>query len=281
MADFSIAVASLLQREGGFVNHPADRGGPTKYGISQRSYPDVDMAALTEDEARALYRRDFWEDAFDKIPSQQLADKLLDSAVHLGKAKAVRVLQEALGEIRFGVAVDGLFGPQTLQAVKLACEAHRRQLFEAWRARLAKHYVGLVLQDRAQVAFLDGWLRRAVASLAAIVLFGALSGPPVLAQQDTLERMEEDFLKLSAPCDALPAEERTIGGTDYRLRVYRCGHRLWRLWEYRCPEGYWSRAFLLDQADQYEDSYYLDRFAGLHNGRPGMLVEATRPACGA
>jgi len=108
-----------------------------------------------------------------------------------------------------------------------------------------------------------------------------LASLPVSAQQDTLERMEEDFFKLNDTCDALPAEEQTIGGLDYRLRLYRCGHRLWRLWSYRCQEGYWSRTFLLDQADPFEDSYYLDRFAGLHNGKPGLLVEATRPSCGA
>lgn len=105
------------------------------------------------------------------------------------------------------------------------------------------------------------------------------TGIPVQAQQDTLERMEEDFFKLNEACNALPAEERTVTGQDYRLRLYRCGHRLWRLWQYRCPEGYWSRVFLLDQADDREDSYYLDRFAGLHNGKPALLVEAYRPRC--
>ena len=108
----------------------------------------------------------------------------------------------------------------------------------------------------------------------------ALMGVPVRAQQDTLERMEDDFFKLNEQCNALPADETTISGTSYRLRLYRCGHRLWRLWQYRCPEGYWSRVFQLDQADPHEDSYYLDRFAGLHNGKPSLLVEAYRPTCG-
>ena len=111
----------------------------------------------------------------------------------------------------------------------------------------------------------------------AILMF---AGFPARAQQDTLERMEEDFLKLSEPCNALQAEEMMLGGTPYRLRLYRCGYRLWRLWQYRCPEGYWSRVFQIDQADANEDSYYLDRFAGLHNGKPGVLVDAYRPTCG-
>lgn len=117
--------------------------------------------------------------------------------------------------------------------------------------------------------------------LAMLTLIIVLVSQPVLAQFDTLEQMERDFFTLSEPCDALPSEERTIAGLDYHLRVYRCGHRLWRLWQYKCPEGYWSRVFKLDQADENEDSYYLDRFAGLHNGQPGFLVEASRPACGA
>lgn len=100
-------------------------------------------------------------------------------------------------------------------------------------------------------------------------------------QFDTLERIESDFLRHNEACEAAGVDEMTLDGMEYRVRKYRCGSRMWRLWEYRCDEGYWSRVFLLDQNDPYEDAYYLDRFASLHNGQPSVLTEAFRPKCGA
>jgi len=103
---------------------------------------------------------------------------------------------------------------------------------------------------------------------------------PAAAQMDTLEAMERDFLRLSEPCQAEDAWETRISGIEYRVRSYRCGAKKWRLWQYRCEEGYWSRLILMDQADRNEDAYYMDRFGGLHNGKSGELVEAYRPQCG-
>ena len=163
MADFTQAVERLLILEGGEVDHPADRGGRTKFGLSSRQYPDLDLTSLTRDQAIAIYRRDYWQDGFDKIPNQLVADKLLDTVVNMGPTTAVNILQRALGDIRFGVEIDGRFGPQTLQAVRLACERHQKRLLDAWRARLARYYVDLVMHDNTQLVFLDGWLRRAVA----------------------------------------------------------------------------------------------------------------------
>ena len=162
MAEFEIAVAQVLKREGGFVDHPADLGGPTKYGISSRSYPHLSIEALTESQAKLLYKKDFLGELFDRIPSQKIADKLFDCCVHLGKSAGVLLLQEALGEVRMGVTVDGIFGPQTLQAVRLACQSKAQLLLDAMRYRQAKHYVTRVLAQPSQQVFLDGWLRRVV-----------------------------------------------------------------------------------------------------------------------
>lgn len=288
MADFDKAIEVVLAKEGGYVHDPADAGGETHFGISKRRYPEVDIKALRREQAIALYRRDFWNPAYEKIESQPVATKMLELTLNLRHGDqrpyydtdmvGVRLVQQALRALGDReIAIDGHFGPQTLQSVKLESPG---ALLAAIRVQQCRHYLAIVDAAPEQKRFFVGWIRRAVAALAALVLLGALGSAPVLAQQDTLERMEEDFFKLNDTCDALPAEERTISGQDYHLRLYRCGHRLWRLWQYRCHEGYWSRVFLLDQADPYEDSYYLDRFAGLHNGKPGLLVEANRPPCG-
>ncbi len=73
MADFTKAVEVVLRREGAFCDQPADRGGKTNYGISQRQYPDLDIANLTEEQAIAIYRRDYWQPRFDKIASRKVA----------------------------------------------------------------------------------------------------------------------------------------------------------------------------------------------------------------
>ncbi len=284
MATFEAAIDVVLKHEGGYVCHPDDPGGETKFGISKRRYPELDIPALTRAEAVAIYRRDFWNPSYEKIPVQKIADKLFDASLNMDHGdtrpyyetsmQAVSLLQRALNDEGGRVDVDGRFGPQTLMAVKLMPTVI---LLRAFRARLAWHYAELRAQDASRKTFCLGWMRRAVLAIA-LVAAPAFHGP-ALAQQDTLERMEDDFFKLNDACDALPAEELRVGGETFLRRPYRCGHRLWRLWQARCPEGYWSRVFLLDQADGNEDSYYLDRFAGLHNGRPALLVEVYRPSC--
>ncbi len=88
------------------VNHPKDPGGETKYGISKRSYPQVDIAALTEADAKEIYRRDFWA----KIRGDDLPAGIdlatLDPSINSGRARGVRWMQQGLG-----IMADGVMGP--------------------------------------------------------------------------------------------------------------------------------------------------------------------------
>ncbi|BFU90139.1 MAG: hypothetical protein NTAFB01_13260 [Nitrospira sp.] len=164
MADFTKSVEIVMQHEGGYADVSQDRGGKTKYGISQKQYPElVDFESFRREQAIEIYKRDYWQPEFNMIALQKMADKLFDSSVHMGKVTAVKLLQQALNDIRFTVTVDGRFGAQTLLAVNLACQKHTKALLDAWRARLARHYVEIVLNDQTQLVFLDGWLKRAVA----------------------------------------------------------------------------------------------------------------------
>ena len=61
MGDFTRCIRHILNEEGGYVNHAKDPGGETKYGISKRAYPHLDINNLTLDEAEAIYRLDYWE----------------------------------------------------------------------------------------------------------------------------------------------------------------------------------------------------------------------------
>ena len=112
MTWFEQCFKQLIHHEGGYVNDPKDPGGETKYGISKRSYPDVDIAALTLEQAQAIYLRDYWMRArCDELPPA-IAFLVFDCAVNSGIGQAIRFLQRAVG-----VADDGLIGPMTIAAV--------------------------------------------------------------------------------------------------------------------------------------------------------------------
>jgi lysozyme family protein len=111
LGSFEACFERLIGHEGGYVNDARDPGGETKYGICKRSYPHLDIAALTLEQAKAIYQRDFWGRlGCDALPAG-LRFHLFDAAVNSGPGNAVRWLQKAVG-----VAQDGDIGPATLRA---------------------------------------------------------------------------------------------------------------------------------------------------------------------
>ena len=104
MITFDQAFDRLIGHEGGYMNDPRDTGGETNWGISKRSYPNVDIKNLTKEQAKIIYERDFWE----PLGSADSAIKyqVFDFAVNGGLSVAIRKLQSAIG-----VADDGHWGP--------------------------------------------------------------------------------------------------------------------------------------------------------------------------
>lgn len=152
---FDKAFERLMGEEGGYVNDSRDPGGETAYGISKRAYPSVDIAALTLDGAKAIYRRDYW-DAMrcDELP-ERIAAALFDSGVNSGRAPAVRWLQQALN-----VTADGVIGPQTIQAARQAAGDVDGVLMRFYGYRLR------MLADLATwPSFGRGWARRVARNL--------------------------------------------------------------------------------------------------------------------
>ncbi len=104
--------------EGGYVNDPTDPGGETNWGISKRSYPNVDIKSLTRETAKEIYRNDFWARIeADKLPAS-VSFQLFDFAVNSGIETAVRYLQRAIG-----VADDGHWGPHSAAAAAALTES--------------------------------------------------------------------------------------------------------------------------------------------------------------
>lgn len=126
--NFDVAIERILSHEGGYVNHPSDPGGETKWGISKRSYPNLNIKELTREQAKEIYKRDFW----DKINGDALYDgvafQALDFAVNSGIGTAIRYLQRALG-----VADDGHFGPVSQAAAKSMSESDQIMRLNAER----------------------------------------------------------------------------------------------------------------------------------------------------
>lgn len=116
--DFNTAFDRLMDNEGGYVNDPKDPGGETKFGISKRSYPQLDIKNLTRDQAKAIYLRDFWNAIDADALYDGVAFQTFDFAVNSGISTAVRALQRALN-----VADDGHFGPASEAAAKAMGEA--------------------------------------------------------------------------------------------------------------------------------------------------------------
>jgi len=153
MTAFDTAFERLLGNEGGYVNDPRDPGGETQWGISKRSYPNLDIRNLTRDQAKAIYLRDFWLGGqMDRMPPA-LAFQAFDAAVNHGIKRAKMMVQQAAG-----VAADGSIGPQTLAAIAATSVTDLVALFVA--ARL-DFWTGLPGWD----AFGKGWARRAAQDL--------------------------------------------------------------------------------------------------------------------
>ena len=156
--NFDIAFDRLIGHEGGYVNDPNDPGGETNWGISKRSYPDVDIKALTRDEAKAIYRRDFW----DYIHAEKLHDgvawQAMDFAINSGIQTAIRKLQSALN-----VADDGHWGPRTEAAAQEMSETDQIM-------RLLAKRLDYMTRLKNWPHHGAGWARRIAANL----LYGAV-----------------------------------------------------------------------------------------------------------
>lgn len=125
--DFDTAFARLLDNEGGYVNDPKDPGGETKWGISKRSYPGVDIANLTQQGAKDIYLRDFWLPLGAATPPA-IKFQVFDFAVNSGISTALRKLQLAVG-----VADDGHWGPVSAAALAAQSTSDTIMRFAAQR----------------------------------------------------------------------------------------------------------------------------------------------------
>jgi lysozyme family protein len=156
MALFNNAIPIILKHEGGLTT---DTGGLTKYGISQKAYPGLDIKNLTEADAKKIYLRDYWNPLkLDGFKDQNLANAVFDAGINQGIKTAAKMLQIALLRAKENLVVDGIIGPLTTGAAN----------------RMPAHFVNDFSNDRVQFykdlatanpekygRYLNGWIKRA------------------------------------------------------------------------------------------------------------------------
>jgi len=147
-----------LYHEGLFANSPGDPGGFTRWGIASKEHPELSVATMTFEAAATWYYDTMWKpiglDALS-APEPAVAIKLFDIAVQFGPGKAVMLLQDVLVDLGEPVKVDGLFGAQTLEAVRRVIVV---DLLKALCLAMATQYQADAKNDPAALA---GWLKRA------------------------------------------------------------------------------------------------------------------------
>jgi len=163
MANFIKALTYTLKHEGGWSNHPADKGGATNFGITfkvAQRHGIKTVAALksiTQEQVAAIYRADYWR--FDGINDQAIATKIFDMAVNKGLAAGVRIAQKAIQRATPGIRIDGKYGPVTEAAIN----AHDpKKLMAALCSEAEAFYRAIIAKNPSQKVFEKGWMRRAV-----------------------------------------------------------------------------------------------------------------------
>jgi len=160
---FLEAVARVLADEGGYVNHPDDPGGETKFGISKRAYPDEDIQGMTPERATAIYWDRWMEGCFYRLKGD-VASKVFNLSVVMGEKHAVTCLQRALRAcMRSAPSEDGELGIAT------ANYANNFQNVPALLAAIRSEAAGYFRTTDAIAhqthggnhPFLKGWLNRA------------------------------------------------------------------------------------------------------------------------
>lgn len=158
--NFDKAFELVFGHEGAFTDDPKDRGNwtsgtigtgklnGTKFGISAAAYPNLDIRNLTVDQAKAIYKKDYWDkNNLDAYP-EPIRFELFDMAVNMGWKNGVKILQRAVG-----TTDDGIIGPKTIAATN-AMDADK--LYVKLAARRLQYYTSLSTFS----TYGKGWVNR-------------------------------------------------------------------------------------------------------------------------
>ena len=157
---FEKAFEEVLNYEGGYSNHEADRGGITKFGITEEvaraAGYEGDMRDLSLEKAKEIYRENYWQ--YENVPVQ-VGIECFDQAVNMGVFTATKHLQMAVNCFRENeIAIDGVMGPNTAAAVNEF--EYTDELVKIMNILQGERYVKIALNDPSQKVFIRGWMKR-------------------------------------------------------------------------------------------------------------------------
>tara|TARA_R110002051_G_scaffold307481_1_gene378533 strand:+ start:136 stop:609 length:474 start_codon:yes stop_codon:yes gene_type:complete len=153
---FEDIINDVFEKEGGYVNDPKDPGGETKYGISKKAFPNVDIKSLTKKDAKKIYMDNYWKPSKAESIPEDLRHIYFDMCVNFGIRGAGRVLQRACnGKNKEKIEVDGRVGKNTIGA----CKNLESDRLRAYRVLRFGH---IVYKNKVMEKFWYGWYRRAL-----------------------------------------------------------------------------------------------------------------------
>lgn len=147
----------IYELEGGdkYTDDPNDPGGPTKYGIAQTYHEGVDVKNLTEEQAIQIYYDEYWFPAnLDALIDPRVAKQVLGFCVHIGRGRAIKVLQQCLRVFGFTRKLDGVLGPRTAEAVNSTVSYIMVPVFKEAMA-------GWYRAKKGESHYIEGFLNRA------------------------------------------------------------------------------------------------------------------------
>lgn len=178
MANFKTAYDKTAAFEGGWVDHPNDKGKETYAGIARAFFPNwkgwaivdsykskpgfpsnlpkAELAPLVE----SFFKTNFWDVIrLDEITNQEIAEELYDTGVNFGHSRAIKFAQEACNLLTVNALdVDGKIGPKTITAIN--SYKYPKVLFNLLNVLQAEAYVENCRKNISQEVFLRGWLTR-------------------------------------------------------------------------------------------------------------------------
>lgn len=165
MADFNIYAPFLRSWEGGYVNHPNDKGGPTYAGVTIAVWTTYckkhgltanvrTLKAMKDSQWREIMKGMYWDKLrCDEVRWQSVANLMCDWGVNSGVVKAAMAIQKLVG-----VTADGVVGPKTIAAINAA--QNPDVLFQSLKSARRQNYKDMAKADQKKRTFLDGWLNR-------------------------------------------------------------------------------------------------------------------------
>ena len=170
MQSINEMIDDILRREGGYVDHPSDPGGPTKFGITQKTLSAYvgrivlkkEVEDLSEDIAREIYERNYYiGPRIDQLP-EFIQPFVFDCAVNHGPRRAIKFVQSVCNQAGYqpALSVDGAMGPNTSNGADWANDNMGDVFLKALIEERRNFYLTIVAANPSQKVFLNGWMNR-------------------------------------------------------------------------------------------------------------------------